>query len=166
MELFRVISVIDNLSHGHHRYNQVKVHWFVIDRRFPVVSYKKIVGGFEDLPEKDKAFAREYAKELFTAKESAQLKDYLKCAHGCLAEITSLTLPTEDRLGFRAHTVVGTTGFFKLKDEADNALPFKVWGYFDVAGLQPIGGFANIIRDFITTVRIRVSGLMGRSVRE
>jgi hypothetical protein len=162
MELFRVTSVIDKLSHDHHRYNGVKVHWFVIDRRFPVVSYKKVVAGFEDLPEKDKAFAREYVKELFTKKEAEQLSQHLKSLHGCEAEIIPLTLPTEGKcLGFRAHTVGKTTGFFKLKEEVVHNLPFKVWAYYDVDGLVPIGGFRSVITSIRENLANRLRSVVG-----
>lgn len=163
MELFRVTSTLDNFPHKRHYYNQVKMHWFVIDRRFPVVSYKKVVAGFEDLPEKDKAFAREYAKEMFMAREAKLLKKYLETSLGWKADITSCELPVEGRcLGFRAHQIGGLSGFLELSVGSTYNVPFKVWGYYTVEGLEPIGGFVDTISEFITRVRRRVSGLVDR----
>jgi hypothetical protein len=50
-----------------------------------------------------------------------------------------------------------------LNEEKNFNMPFKVWGYYNVDGLEPIGGFVNTISEFITEVRKRVSGLVNRS---
>jgi hypothetical protein len=160
MELYKATSVVNEFVHNHHRYNGMKIHWFA-NRKFPVIAYRKVVKDFDTLPEKDRFFTKEFIKELLTRKEAEQLKQYLLTVHKWTVDISPCTLPVESRcLGFRAHEVGGTIGFIKLNEEKNFNLPVQVWGYYDVHGIEPVGGFVNTVRDFIKRVRRRVLGLV------
>jgi len=163
MELFRVISVVDNFPHNNHRYNQVKVHWFISDRKMPVVQYKKVIADYENIPEKDRIFTREYIKELFTAKEAELTKKYLESALGWKADITPCQLPVEGKsLGFRAHQIGGLTGFHKLNVRVAYDLSFKVWGYYNVDGLAPNYTLANLFIRMLNGLASGVRRLVGK----
>jgi hypothetical protein len=162
MELYRVTSVVNDFVHNHRRYDDVKVHWFG-NRKFPVIAYRKVVKDFDTLSEKDRFFAKESVKELLTTREAEQLKQYLHAVHKWTVDVSPYPLPVErGYLGFRAHEVGGTIGFIKLNEEKNFNLPVQVWGYYDVEGIEPVGGLVNTISEFITRVRKRVSGLVNR----
>jgi hypothetical protein len=82
-------------------------------------------------------YAEEFIEELFTWDEARQLKAYLDQHHGEQGDtvIKETTLPVENNMmGFLAHPVGGGDSFYILCKEPEYALPFKVWGYFDLRG--------------------------------
>lgn len=166
MELYRVTSTVDKFPHDHHRFNQVTVHWFVADRKMPVVQYKNVIKDYSLLPGKDQIFTREFIKEMFTLKEVELLKSYLETVHGWTVNIEQAQLPVEGRwLGFRAHQIGGVSGFHKLNTEQSYNLSLKVWGYYNVDALEQISGLGDIfmrMKDVITRTRERFSALVNR----
>ena len=145
MELFRVTSAINRLSHGGQRYDGVQVNWFVANRRMPVVQYKVAIKDYGSLSEKDALRPRELVKELFTSGEAQALKQYLETRKQRV-EIIPFALPVEAvNLGFKSHPVGSSSGFYQLCDEKGYSLSFKVWGFYSVEGLKPAFCVKNIV---------------------
>ena len=149
MELFRVTSAINRLSHGGQRYDGVQVNWFVANRRMPVVQYKVAIKDYGSLSEKDALRPRELVKELFTSGEAQGLKQYLETRKQRV-EIIPFALPVEAvNLGFKGHPVGSSSGFYQLCDEKGYSLSFRAWGFYDVEGLKP----ALCLRNVLTLIK-------------
>jgi len=85
----------------------------------------------------DAIYVEAYIEELFTWDEARQLKAYLDQHHGDQGDtvIKEVTLPVENNvMGFGARAVGGGDDFYRLSEEPEYSLPFKVLGYFNLVG--------------------------------
>jgi hypothetical protein len=128
------------LFEGH---QSVALHYFVVDRKEPVAPYNEIVLGYDHLPEEQKALSEVAIRELFTEGEFIAFRNYMEQGHGedirtgmLIAPVNILKPGNELGLGltrpFSQHEESGASGFFRLSEQIDWKLPFRVWGFYTI----------------------------------
>lgn len=130
-ELFTVTSTVPSFMRRGAFFKNVTVHWFVADRKAPVVDLRDWID-FEKAVDLDYSVGA--VNELFTADEAAAFREYLLMVHGddsAKIEPAAGKMP-DDIIPWGAIPVGGSSDFYQLGADDDYSLPFDVWGYFDV----------------------------------
>jgi hypothetical protein len=139
MKLFHVNSTAKEFSDC----KDVHFHWFRSHAQLPTREpYAELIKDYD--PNADLiGYAEDYIESLFSAEEAEQLKEYLDRKHGHEGPttITEAELPCQANIiSFGAMAVGGKDDFYRLCNEAEYSLPFKVWGYFNLLGCELIDG--------------------------
>ncbi|GEM_PF-1213401 len=133
MGLFRVTSIINNLSHGGETYDGVEMRWFVVYRDSPGVDYDQVITNYAKNLDNSHYISENNLYELFTEKEANALKKYLLRVHKQECDIKEADLPLEVyTLGYGNRVLGNREGYYRLDNEDSYDLPFIVWGYYDV----------------------------------
>ena len=115
-------------------YKDVILHWFILDRKRPPITYKQGIKGYKANIDYIK-YSKQALKELFTFTEALALKDYIEKEHGGVSktEIKEAKLPLDkNSMPFVAIPVGGGQDFYELYKGGRYNLPFKVAGYFAI----------------------------------
>ncbi|MCX6554904.1 MAG: hypothetical protein NTZ12_07825 [Candidatus Aminicenantes bacterium] len=138
--LFTVHSLVRNFLFAGNRYEEVKINWFVVDRKQSLVPFAAAIQDYGQLDEKERAFPEEYVNEQFSREEAEGLKKYLDRQPLTTTEIEAIELPVvPNASGCRRLTAVGGGGaFLPLYKGKGYSLPFKVEGYFSVRFAEPM----------------------------
>jgi len=114
--------------------------------------YQDLIENYDPLdPNVD--YPRQAIDEMFSESEANLLKQYLDRCHSGdfplpVTRIDKVELPIKMNQGaMGALAVGGLTDFYMLHRRPNYDLPFKVEGYFDLRGCEPVGE-ARIIRAF------------------
>ncbi|MBA7591882.1 hypothetical protein ES708_34053 [subsurface metagenome] len=133
-KVYQVTSVVKKYKN----YKEVTFSWFFIDRKKPLVPYKK---GIMNYVEGD-LYPEGAIDELFTNREAKRLVAYLEKEHKddtLKINIDEQKLPIANNLmGYGGIAVGGMTDFYMLDKEKDYNLPFKAWGYFDLRNCKNV----------------------------
>lgn len=130
VKLFSAYSLIDGFK-GH---DCVRFNWIYLNRQLAVAPYEKLVSNFKGLNKNVRPYFEECVKEFFTLDEINLLKSYL-LSRGTILYVKEEVLPITDvfiPISYRQMSPREGRGFYDLSAEEDYAIPFKVWGYFDL----------------------------------
>lgn len=131
MKLYHVRSIVDQT----YSCKNVPFHWFLWERSEPRPYHEMI----ENYDPKSAFMAEGAIDELFTEAQATALKWYLDRVQGsmCVTTIDETRLPIpRDMWEIGALPVGGTDHFLMLFKQEAYDLPFKVAGYFNLAGCE------------------------------
>ncbi len=150
-ELFSVHSLVRDFTYEGKQYEEVKVTWFVAERKTLLVLYESAIMDYGQLDEKDRTFPEAYINEQFSLQEAEALKKYLDRRLEATTRIDAVELPVlANTSGCRRLPRGGGNDFILLHREKGYSLPFKVEGYFSVRFAEP-----KVVGDDGSTVIIR-----------
>jgi hypothetical protein len=137
--LFTVHSLVRNFLYQGNRYEEVKINWFVLERKQSLVPFAAAIQDYDQLDEKERAFPEEYVNEQFSREEAEALKNYLDHQPLTATRIEAVELPVAaNASGCRRLSAAGAGGaFLPLYKGKGYSLPFKVEGYFSVRFAEP-----------------------------
>jgi hypothetical protein len=141
-ELYQVHSVMNNFIYRGISYNNLKINWFVVNRKEPLVSFEQAIENYSELPFAARVNPENFIKQCFTLAEAESLKRYLADAQKIKAVIVGCPLPVKGHVnGFRDVPPPPGTDYVILHKKPNYNLPFKVEGIFNikVADEQIIG---------------------------
>lgn len=134
IRLYGVKTVVE-IYHGH---RDVAFHWFACCRRRPL-PYAELIAGYEEAD--GLGYAELLLDELFDRTEAEALVAYLDREHRGAGKTTieAVKLPiARNIMGYGAMAVGGSDDFFALDKQPGYSLPFRVWGYYDLRGCEPV----------------------------
>jgi hypothetical protein len=122
-------------------HSHVTLHWFIKDRKEPVVPYAQLIQSYRQLSLEEQHRAQRVVDELFTGDEFLAFRRYLydQYKEDLRTEVLvppvlagkqntsksrGLIRPFEDCFESEGG------GFCKLSEQAGYSLPFVVWGYY------------------------------------
>jgi hypothetical protein len=137
--IFAVHSLVRNFHYQGKYYEEVKVSWFVLERKEPLVPYAEAIQDYNQLDEKERAFPEEYLNEQFSLEEAEALKKYLDRQPVTTTRIDAIELPVMPNVSGCQRLAVGNgNDFLPLHKGKGYSLPFKVAGYFSVRYAEPM----------------------------
>jgi hypothetical protein len=137
-EIYNVHSLVRGFTYEGTAYEEVKVTWFVVERKTPLRPYNEAIQDYGQLAEKDRAFPEEYVNEQFSRAEAEALKKYLDRRPSVTTQIEAIELPVmANASGCRRLARGGGSDFLSLFLDKGYPLPFKVQGYFSVRLAEP-----------------------------
>ncbi len=137
-ELFSVHSQIRDFAYQGTQYEEVKVAWFVVERRPPLVDFAAAIEDYAQLDEKARAFPEEFVNEQFSREEAGALKQYLDQRPTVTTQVEAIELPVmANASGCRRLARGRGNDFLALFLDKGYPLPFKVQGYFSVRFAEP-----------------------------
>jgi hypothetical protein len=137
-ELYSVHSLVRGFTYEGTTYEEVKVAWFVVERRLPLVPFAEAILDYAQLDARSRAFPEEYIGELFSRPEAEALKRYLDQRPALTTAIEPVELPAmANASGCRRLPRGNGSDFLGLFREKGYSLPFKVEGYFSVRLAEP-----------------------------
>src|SRR6266849_7508771 len=147
MGLFRVTSIVNNLSHEGEIYDGIEMKWFVVYRDSSNVSYDQVIINYTKNLDDSYRISENNLYELFTEKEANALKKYLLRAHKQECGIKEADLLLEVyTLGYGNKALENREGYYRLDNEDGYDLPFVVWGYYDVSYGKDVSGLTHEMR--------------------
>ena len=141
-ELYQVHSVVNNFVYRGISFNNLKINWFVVSRKEPLVPFEQAIENYSELPFAARVNPENFIKQCFTMGEAESLKRYLAAAQKIKAIIVGCPLPVKGHVnGFRDVPPPPGTDYVILHKKPNYNLPFKVEGIFNtkVADEQIIG---------------------------
>ena len=136
--IFAVHSLVRNFHYQGKHYEEVKINWFVLERKKPLVPYAEAIQDYAQLDEKERAFPEEYVNEQFSREEAEALKKYLDRQPATTTRIEAIELPVMANVsGCRRLAAGSGNDFLALHKGKNYSLPFKVEGYFSVRFAEP-----------------------------
>ena len=137
--LFNVQSLVRNFLYQGKRYEEVKINWFVLERKQGLVPFAAAIQDYGQLDEKERAFPEEYVNEQFSREEAETLKLYLDRQPLTTTQIEAIELPVAANASGcrRLSANAGGGAFLPLYKGKGYSLPFKVEGYFSVRFAEP-----------------------------
>jgi len=137
--IFAVHSLVRNFQYQGKYYEEVKISWFVLERKNPLVPYAAAIQDYGQLDEKERAFPEEYVNEQFSLEEAEALKKYLDSQPTTTTRIEAIELPVmPNASGCRRLAAGSGNDFLALHRGNSYSLPFKVSGYFSVRFAEPL----------------------------
>ena len=137
--IFGVHSLVRNFNYQGKHYEEVKINWFVLERKKPLVPYATAIQDYAQLDEKERAFPEEYVNEQFSLEEAEALKKYLDRQPATTTQIEAIELPVMPNVSGCRRLAAGSNGdFLPLHKGKSYSLPFKVAGYFSVRFAEPM----------------------------
>ena len=137
--IFAVHSLVQKFHYQGKYYEEVKISWFVLERKIPLVPYAEAIQDYAQLNEKERAFPEEYINEQFNREEADALKKYLDRQPTTTTRIEALELPVMANASGCQRLAAGSDcDFLPLHKGKSYSLPFKVTGYFSVRFAEPL----------------------------
>ena len=137
--IFAVHSLVRNFRYQGKQYEEVKVNWFVLERKKPLLPYTEAIQDYAQLNEKERAFPEEYVNEQFNREEADALKKYLDRQPITTTRIEALELPVMANASGCLRLAAGNgNDFLALHKGKNYSLPFKVEGYFSIRFAEPM----------------------------
>jgi len=137
--IFAVHSLVRNFPYQGKRFEEIKINWFVLERKNPLLTYAEAIQDYAQLNEKERIFPEEYVNEQFSREEAEALKKYLDRQPDTATRIEAIELPVLANVsGCQRLTAGGGNDFLPLHQGKSYSLPFKVSGYFSARFAEPI----------------------------
>ena len=137
--ILSVNSLVRNFHYQGKYYEEVKISWFVLERKEPLVPYAAAIQDYGQLDEKERPFPEEYVNEQFSQEEAEALKKYLERQPTTTTRIEAIELPVmANASGCQRLAAGGGNDFLPLHKGKSYSLPFKVTGYFSVRFAEPM----------------------------
>jgi hypothetical protein len=131
--LYRAYSVMDFLEEET-VYHDVRVNWYVLERKEPVAPYGDMIADYHELDERSRLILEADVNRYLTETEVKALYAYLQEQRGLDLFVNPVNLPVSDRGAMFIPGKPVVYDFFQLSEEENYDLPFKVWGYYSLAG--------------------------------
>lgn len=132
-KLFRVASIINNVTYDQKTYDRVAFHWFMADRKEKYLKYSELILNYSALSKRERKNAENYINELFSEEEAALLKSALDLKSNGLTTIEEVKLPVPDHIQpYGALASEKGKGFSDLSSHKSYEFPFKVKGFFNI----------------------------------
>jgi hypothetical protein len=132
-DLYQIYSMVTNFRYKDLYYDNVKVNWFVTERKMPQIPFEKAIEDYEQLPFIARVNPENYIKQSFTVEEAMLFKKYLSTAQKIRAVVEGFSLPVKGNVrGYRDTPPPPGTDFIILHKKAGYNLPFKVEGIFNL----------------------------------
>ncbi|MEN8222371.1 MAG: hypothetical protein ABFR36_03845 [Acidobacteriota bacterium] len=132
-KLFRVTSIINNVTYEKIKYDRVLFTWFIVDRIESEIMYEDVIINYSQLNEKDRNNGEKFINELFSYEEAQMLKSELDLKSSALSTIEEVKLPVPDHIEpFSSLKTEKGKGFSDLSAFKSYQLPFKVRGFFNI----------------------------------
>ena len=141
-DLYQVHSVVNNFIYRGIYYNNLKINWFVINRKEPVVPFERAIENYSELPFAARVNPENFIKQCFTLAETESLEQYLASTQKIKAIIVGCPLPVKGHVnGFRDVPPPPGTDYVILHKKPNYNLSFKVEGIFNtkIADEQIVG---------------------------
>ena len=141
-DLYQVHSVVNNFIYRGISYDNLKIIWFVINRKEPVVPFEEAIENYSELPFAARVNPENFIKQCFTLAEAESLKQYLDSTQKIKAVIVGCPLPVKGHVnGFRDVPPPPGTDYVTLHKKSNYNLSFKVEGIFNtkIADEQIVG---------------------------
>jgi hypothetical protein len=137
--IFAVNSLVWNFHYQGKYYEEVKINWFVLERKMPLVPYAEAIQDYAQLDEKERVFPEEYVNEQFSQEEAVSLKRFLDRQPATTTQIEAIEIPVMANVSGCQRLAAGSGNDFLALHKAKNyALTFKVEGYFSVRFAEPM----------------------------
>ncbi len=131
-ELYQVHSVVNNFIYRGISYDNLKIIWFVISRKEPIVPFEQAIENYSELPFAARVNPENFIKQCFTLGEAESLKRYLANTQKIEAVIEGCPLPVKGHVnGYRDIPPPPGTDYIILHKKTSYNLPFKVEGIFN-----------------------------------
>lgn len=131
--LFKAYSVAANFRYQDNYYDNVKIHWFVTDRKSSPLPYGKAIENYDEIPFLEKVGPESFVNQCFTAQEVELLKHYLISTQKTKVVVEECPLPVKSTAsGYRDTIPPPGTNFISLHKKSGYNLPFKVDGIFNL----------------------------------
>jgi hypothetical protein len=131
--IYSVHSLARDFLYDGKQYEEVKINWFVLERKNPLAPYETSIQDYGQLDEKERIFPEVYVNEQFSREEAENLKKYLDRRPEVTTQIEEIELPVSPNAsGCRRLPRGAGNDFYILHGEKSYSLPFKVEGYFSV----------------------------------
>lgn len=131
--LFRVSSIINNVTYEMRTYDRVVFHWFVADREDSDLRYEDTIINYSKLSGKEKKNAERSIQELFSEEDASLLKSELDRKSSIITTIEEVKLPIPDHIQpYGTISVEKGKGFSDLSAHKSYEFPFKVKGFFNI----------------------------------
>ncbi len=131
--LFRVSSIINNVTYELRTYDRVVFHWFISDRKDSDLIFDDKIINYSKLSDKEKKIAERYIKELFSEEDASLLKSELDNKSSIITTIEEVKLPIPDHIQpYGVLKVENGKGFSDLSSHKAYEFPFKVKGFFNI----------------------------------
>ena len=132
-KLFRVSSIINNVTYEKKKYDKVLFTWFINDRNKTDAEYDSFIINYSTLNDKSRKNGEKYIDELFTREEALMLKAELDLKSNTITNIDEMKLPVPDHIQpFGSIEIEKGKGFSDLSAFKSYQLPFKVTGFFNI----------------------------------
>jgi hypothetical protein len=137
--IFAVYSLVRNFQYQGTHYEEIKINWFFLERKKPLVPYAEAIQDYGQLDENERTFPEDYLNEQFSREEAEALKKYLGRQPMTTTRIEAIELPVMPNVSGCQRLAVGSDGdFLPLHKGKNYSLPFKVAGYFNVRFAEPM----------------------------
>jgi len=132
-ELYQCYSIVNNFRYKGIYYDNLKINWFVTERKKPQVPFDQAIIKYSQLSTAARAHSEKYILERFTQMEVELLKGYLNSIQKISAVSEEIELPvSENERGYHAIPASPGTDFIILYKKQSYNLPFKVEGIFNI----------------------------------
>ncbi len=137
--IFTVHSLVRNFQYQDTRYEEVKINWFFLERKKPLVPFAAAIHDYAQLNEKERVFPEEYLNEQFSLEEAEALKKFLDRRPATTTRIHAIELPVMANVSGCRRLAAGSDGdFLALHKGKHYSLSFKVAGYFNIRFAEPM----------------------------
>ena len=137
IRLFKILSIVNNFKFKDKSYDNVKINWFVIDRKSPVIPYEKVIMLYTRMSGNEKTNITQYIDEKFTLREGRLLEKYIETTPEIKTIFEDIRIPiVENVRSFNNIIGVMNTSRIALYKKRDYNLPFKVEGIFNITDAE------------------------------
>ena len=132
-KLFRVSSIINNVTYEKKNYDKVLFTWFIVERTESEIKYDEVIINYSKITGKSRKNGENYINELFSKEEAFMLKSELDLKSTAFTTIDEVKLPVSDHIKpFSSIKTEKGKGFSDLSEFKSYQLPFKVRGFFNI----------------------------------
>lgn len=132
-KMYHVYSIVNHFRYKEVFYDNLKINWFIADRKEPPVPFDQAILNYSSLSTAARTHPENHIRECFTSEEAEALKKYLADVQKTSAVIEEKELPINNTEKGRRDLPPGPgTDFIALYKKQNYDLPFKVEGIFNV----------------------------------
>jgi hypothetical protein len=133
VRLFQIMSIVNNFKFKGQRYDNVKINWYVVNRKTPVIVYDKVAVHYSRMSGNERLGIAQYIDEKFTLREGRLLEKYIENTSDIKTVFEEIRIPiVENVRSFSNMIGVMNTSKISLYKKNNYNLPFKVEGIFNI----------------------------------
>jgi len=133
VRLFQIMSIVNNFQFKGQQYDNVKINWYVVNRKTPVIAYDKVAVHYSRMSGNERLNIAQYIDEKFTLREGRLLEKYIENTSDIKTVFEEIRIPiVENVRSFSNMIGVMNTSKISLYKKNKYNLPFKVEGIFNI----------------------------------
>jgi len=133
IRLFKIVSVVNGFRYKENLYDNVKINWYIVNRKSPVIAYDKVVVLYSRMSGVERVNIAQYIDEKFTLKEGRMLEKYIENTPDIKTVFEEIRIPIVENVRSFANMIgVMNTSRIELYKKKNYNLPFKVEGIFNI----------------------------------